>query len=92
MHTPKEQEPQMNPERQPKLTQPEDMDTATRREFMKVAGLGALGMAYMHPVIDTMSHGRPDDPGQASVPGGPGGGGGSSSQESESSKSESSES
>ena len=41
----------MTEERKPKE---ENLDTVTRRGFIKVAGLGALGMAYATPVINSL--------------------------------------
>ena len=38
-------------ERKPKE---ENLDTVTRRGFIKAAGLGALGMAYAAPVINSL--------------------------------------
>ncbi len=32
----------------------ENLDTVTRRGFIKVAGIGALGMAYATPVIQSL--------------------------------------
>ena len=33
----------------------EILDTVTRRGFIKVAGIGALGMAYATPLIQSLS-------------------------------------
>ncbi|MFQ5924100.1 MAG: twin-arginine translocation signal domain-containing protein [Anaerolineales bacterium] len=33
----------------------ENLDTVTRRGFIKVAGIGALGMAYATPVIQSLN-------------------------------------
>jgi hypothetical protein len=33
---------------------PEELSTATRRDFMKVAGVGAMGLAYSHPIVETL--------------------------------------
>ena len=41
----------MTEERKPKE---DNLDTVTRRGFIKVAGLGALGMAYATPVINSL--------------------------------------
>ncbi len=42
----------MTEERKPKE---ENVDTVTRRGFIKVAGVGALGMAYATPVIKSLN-------------------------------------
>lgn len=52
----------------------EEMDSASRRDFMKVAGIGALGLAYTSPIVETLSGGT-----QLTNYGPPNGGGGSSS-------------
>lgn len=41
-----------------KMRNPEEMDSASRRDFMKVAGIGALGLAYINPVVETLSGGN----------------------------------
>ena len=40
-----------NPTEMPKS---EDMGSASRRDFMKVAGIGALGLAYASPFVETL--------------------------------------
>lgn len=35
----------------------EEMGSASRRDFMKVAGIGALGLAYASPLVETLSGG-----------------------------------
>ena len=57
---------------------PEDMSTATRRDFMKVAGVGAMGLAYSHPIVETL-RGSAHQPVPSGVPPGGGSGDGSSS-------------
>ena len=37
-----------------KMPKEENPDTITRRGFIKVAGVGALGMAYTAPLIETL--------------------------------------
>ena len=32
----------------------EEMGSASRRDFMKVAGIGALGLAYASPIVETL--------------------------------------
>ncbi len=44
----------MSTEEKPELNNAEKMDSASRRDFMKVAGVGALGLAYSHPVVETL--------------------------------------
>ena len=41
----------MTEEKKPKE---ENLDTVTRRGFIKVAGIGALGMAYATPMINSL--------------------------------------
>lgn len=73
----------MDAEQRPELNHMEAMDSASRRDFMKVAGVGALGLAYSHPIVETLHHSDP--PGQDYGGGQDGNGskpGGSSSSES----------
>jgi len=35
----------------------EEMDSTSRRDFMKVAGVGALGLAYASPIVETLRGG-----------------------------------
>lgn len=81
----------MNDHEEKLSTPSEEMDSATRREFMKVAGIGALGLMYTHPLIETLHHGK-EDPSQGSPVGGAGSDSRSDSKESESNESESDES
>ena len=32
----------------------EEMSSASRRDFIKVAGIGALGLAYASPIVETL--------------------------------------
>jgi hypothetical protein len=45
---------------------PEDISTATRRDFMKVAGVGAMGLAYSHPIVETLRGSAQPDNGDGS--------------------------
>ena len=45
----------MSTKEQPELNSPEEMDSASRRDFMKVAGVGALGLVYASPIVETLS-------------------------------------
>ena len=82
----------MSEKDQPKQKSQEEMDSASRRDFMKVAGVGALGLAYIHPVVETMSRRHWDDPQGGSDPAGGGGGPSSSSSDGISGNSSSSDS
>lgn len=70
----------MSEKEQPEQNVSEEMDSASRRDFMKVAGVGALGLAYINPVVETMRNRNWDDPQSGSDP--TGGAGGSSSSSS----------
>lgn len=63
----------MSAEEQPELKSPEEMDSASRRDFMKVAGISALDLVYSHPAVETLT-GRGGRHGDYSAPGGDGGG------------------
>lgn len=44
----------MDKKESPSNAKEHEANTATRREFMKVAGVGALGLAFAHPTIETL--------------------------------------
>ena len=58
----------MSEKEQPEMNSPEEMDSASRRDFMKVAGIGALGLAYINPVVETMHRRGGDHPQGGSDP------------------------
>ncbi|MFV2044824.1 MAG: hypothetical protein ACC700_16510 [Anaerolineales bacterium] len=45
----------MSEKEQPELKNPAEMDSASRRDFMKIAGVSALGLAYASPIVETLS-------------------------------------
>ena len=58
------------------LPKSDEMSSASRRDFMKVAGIGALGLAYTSPIVETLHGGsrltnydRPKDGGSSSSSG-----------------------
>ncbi len=76
----------MNDSDEKPSTPSEEMDSATRREFVKVAGVSALGLAYSLPIIQTI-HRSGDEPSQGSPVGQPEGESSSSSESGSGSKS-----
>lgn len=75
----------MSAEEKPELNSPEQVDSASRRDFMKVAGVGALGLVYASPMVETLGRHHRDGPQGGSDPAGGGGGSNSSSSSSSSS-------
>lgn len=47
----------MTTEEKNEMPSAEQVDSASRRDFMKVAGIGALGLMYSHPVVETLRGG-----------------------------------
>jgi len=45
----------MTTEKVDEAPQTPETSSATRRDFMKVAGVGALGIAYTHPIVETLN-------------------------------------